>query len=313
MNKKIVVFGGGTGITQLLSGLKLFPVDITAVIAVSDNGSSTGKLREEFSMPAMGDIRKVIISLSDVSEEIKNLLAYRFNTYSDLNGHPIGNLIMVGMYQMCHSLKDSIEVLSRFLNIRHKVLPLSEDNLVLMGETVDHEIVEGEEEITKYHKRYCRLFYKQEPKVLDEVLTSIKEADVIIFSMGSLFTSIIPHLLAKDVIKALDASKAKIIYTCNAVTQPGETDDFKVSDHVNVLNSYLGTHKVDVVVASKTKIPKKIVDKYATSEQKDLVVVDPNNIKNTKLVIEDMLVIENNVIRHDVMKLATLLFNEIVR
>ena len=99
MNKKIVVFGGGTGITQLLSGLKLFPVDITAVIAVSDNGSSTGKLREEFSMPAMGDIRKVIISLSNVSEEIKNLLAYRFNTYSDLNGHPIGNLIMVGMYQ----------------------------------------------------------------------------------------------------------------------------------------------------------------------------------------------------------------------
>ena len=154
MNKKIVVFGGGTGISYLLKGLNLFPVDITAVISVSDNGSSTGKLREEFVMPAMGDIRKVITSLSDVDNKIKDLLEYRFNTYSDLNGHPIGNLLMVGMYNMTGSLKESIEVLTNFLNIRHKVLPLSEDYLTLMGETIDGKIITGEEEIYSHTDLY---------------------------------------------------------------------------------------------------------------------------------------------------------------
>lgn len=315
MNKKIVVFGGGTGISYLLKGLNLFPVDITAVISVSDNGSSTGKLREEFLMPAIGDIRKVITSLSDVDTKIKDLLEYRFNTYSDLNGHPIGNLMMVAMYNMTGNLKESIEVISKFLNIKHKVLPLSEDYLTLMGETIDGRIIEGEEEITKEKTKYKRLFYKEEPKIEQEVLESIKEANLIIFSMGSLYTSILPHLISKEIINALDNAKAPILYTSNAVTQPGETDNYKVSDHIKTLNKYLNKRKIDVVIAPNTVIPDKIVKKYETSEQKDLVKIDKENIKklNCKLIESDNLTIENNRIRHDSLKIANEVFNYIMR
>lgn len=315
MNKKIVVFGGGTGISYLLKGLNLFPVEITAVISVSDNGSSTGKLREEFLMPAIGDIRKVITSLSDVDTKIKDLLEYRFNTYSDLNGHPIGNLMMVAMYNMTGNLKEAIEILTKLLNIKHKVLPLSEDYLTLMGETEKGEIIEGEEEITKAKTKYKRLFYKEEPKIEKEVLNAIKEADLIIFSMGSLYTSILPHLISKEIINALDNAKAPILYTSNAVTQPGETDNYKVSDHIKVLNKYLNKRKIDVVIAPNTNIPDKIVKKYETSEQKDLVKIDKENIKklNCKLIESDNLTIENNRIRHDSLKIANEVFNYIMR
>ncbi len=315
MNKKIVVFGGGTGISYLLKGLNLFPVDITAVISVSDNGSSTGKLREEFLMPAMGDIRKVITSLSDVDTKIKGLLEYRFNTYSDLNGHPIGNLIMVAMYNMTGNLKESIEVLRKFLNIKHKVLPLSEDYLTLMGETYNGKIIEGEEEITKEQTKYKRLFYKEEPKIEKEVLKSILEADLIIFSMGSLYTSILPHLISEEIKNTLEQTKCPILYTCNAVTQPGETDNFTVSDHLKILNKYLNKRKIDVVIAPNTIIPEKIVKKYETKEQKDLVKIDKKEIEklNCELIESDNLTIENNTIRHDSLKLANAVFNYIMR
>ncbi len=315
MNKKIVVFGGGTGISYLLKGLNLFPVDITAVISVSDNGSSTGKLREEFLMPAMGDIRKVITSLSDVDTKIKGLLEYRFNTYSDLNGHPIGNLIMVAMYNMTGNLKESIEVLRKFLNIKHKVLPLSEDYLTLMGETYNGKIIEGEEEITKEQTKYKRLFYKEEPKIEKEVLKSILEADLIIFSMGSLYTSILPHLISEEIKNTLEQTKCPILYTCNAVTQPGETDNFTVSDHLKILNKYLNKRKIDVVIAPNTIIPEKIVKKYETKEQKDLVKIDKKEIEklNCELIESDNLTIENSTIRHDSLKLANAVFNYIMR
>ena len=309
--KKVVVFGGGTGITQLLLGLKLFPVDITAVVTVADNGKSTGKLREEFDMPAVGDIRKVIVSLSDIDSKMKDLLSYRFDTTSDLDGHPIGNLIMAGMYNITGSLKESIQVLSKFLNVEHKVLPLSEDYLTLMGETENHKIIEGEHLITESSEKIIRLFYKEEPNVIKDVLKEISKADLIIFSMGSLFTSILPHIICKQVVSAIDKSRAKIMYTCNAVTQPGETDNFTVSDHVKTINSYLGKRKVSYVLAATSKIPKEIVEKYATAEQKDLVVIDPEELKRIgcQLLTSDMLGIKDNMIRHKSLKLGAAIFN----
>lgn len=315
MNKKVVVFGGGTGISYLLSGLKQFPIDITAVISVCDDGSSTGKLRQEFNIPAIGDIRKVIISLSNVDEDIKKLLAYRFDTYSDLNGHPIGNLIMVGMYNITGSLKDSISVLSEFLDVKSKVLPLSEDNLTLVGKTILNKEIVGESEITLSNEKFASFYYKEEPKVLKEVLDAVNEADLIIFSMGSLYTSILPHILCKELISAIDKSSAKIMYTCNAVTQPGETDGFKVSNHLDILNKYLGKKKIDMVVAASSKIPKDIVKKYSTTEQKDLVLIDKDKIKklNCELISGDILTIENNTIRHNSLKLANLIFNCLMR
>lgn len=313
--KKIVVFGGGTGISYLLKGLKEFPLEITTVISVADNGSSTGKLRQEFDMPAVGDLRKVVISLANVDDNIKKLLSYRFNTYSDLNGHPIGNLIMVGMYNITGSLKESMEVLCEFLDVKHKILPISEDNLTLIGKTIDGKIIKGEENITMSNSKFDNFTYEKEPHVLEEVKQSVKEADLIIFSIGSLYTSILPHILCKELIEEIDNSKAKIMYTCNAVTQPGETDDFKVSDHIKVLNKYLGKRKIDVVIASSSRIPQNIVKKYSNSEQKDLVKIDKEEIKklNCELIVGDILLLENEMIRHDSIKTANLIFNYLLR
>ena len=315
MKKKIVVFGGGTGLSSLLTGLKDFPVEITAVITVSDNGRSTGKLREEFSTPAVGDIRKVLTNLSDLPEEIKSIMEYRFETYSDLDGHPLGNLVLTAMLNKTKNLKKSIEYLSKLLDVKHKVLPLSEDYLTLMGETYDGKIIEGEANLTKAHTKYKKIFYKETPHVEKDVLKAVKEADLIILSMGSLYTSILPHLLCKQIIEAINTSQAKVMYLCNAMTQPGETDNFGVSDHIDILEKYLGTNSIDVVVASNTKLDSKILEKYETEEQKDPVIIDYENLKNRKLEIieSDLLTTKDNTIRHNSLKLSSIIFSYLMR
>ena len=315
MNKKVVVFGGGTGISFLLRGLKNFPVDITAIITVYDDGSSTGKLREEFLMPAMGDIRNAIVSLSDANDKIKDLLQYRFDTYTDLNGHPIGNLIMVAMYNMTGSLKESIKALSGFLNVRHKILPISEDYLTLVAETESGEVIHGESEIGHSGKRIKKLYYDEDPLIDKEVIEEILSADLIIFSIGSLFTSIIPNLLSSEVIAAIDKSNAKLLYTCNAVCQMGETEDFTAADHVATINNYLGKRKLDAVIVADSNLPQDVLDKYISSENKKLVKCDTARLKELgcKVIKDDLLVIENNYIRHDNLKFATCIFNYLMR
>ena len=316
MYKKVVVLGGGTGISYLLRGLKDFPVDITAVITVSDNGRSTGKLREEFHTPAVGDIRKVITNLSQIDEPIKKMMSYRFNTSSDLDGHAVGNLILTAMLDITGSLKESINSLSKLLDVRHTVLPISEDSdLTLMGFTSDGNIVEGEEQITKANCQFEKIYYKNEPKVLDEVLRALEEADLIIFSMGSLYTSILPNIICREVKEVLKKTKAPIMYICNAVTQPGATDNFKVSDHLKLINKYLDNKKIDVVVASNSKIDSNIALKYETKEQKDPVVIDYEELEkmNVELIEDDLLIIEENRIRHDSLRLSSLVFSYLMR
>lgn len=316
MHKKVVVLGGGTGLSSLLRGLKEFPLDITAIITVSDNGKSTGKLRREFNTPAVGDIRKVITNLSGTDDPIKQMMSYRFHTSSDLNGHAVGNLILTSMLEITGSLKESIACLSKLLDVKHKVLPISEDShLVLMGKDISGNIVEGEEQITKSHRKFERIYYKEEPQVLEEVIDAIKNADLVIFSMGSLYTSILPNIICKQVKESLNVTKAPIMYLCNAVTQPGETDQYTVGDHVELLNQYLDQKQIDVVVASNTKIDQKIAQKYETEEQKDPVKIDYGKLDHlgVELLEADLIVVEQNVLRHNSMKLSSLIFSYLMR
>lgn len=316
MYKKVAVLGGGTGISYLLRGLKDFPLDITAIITVSDNGRSTGKLREEFNTPAVGDIRKVITSLSNIDKPIKDMMEYRFNTSSDLDGHALGNLVLTAMLDITGSLKASIASLSKLLDVKQTVLPISEDSsLTLMGIDKEGNIIEGEEQITKAHRQFERIFYKEEPKVLPEALTAIKEADLIIFSMGSLYTSILPNIICQEVKATLNETKAPIMYLCNAVTQPGETDGFNVSDHIHLINKYLDNKKIDVVIASNTEIDKRVALKYSTAEQKEAVKIDHENIEklNVELIEDDLIVVENNILRHNSLKLSSLIFSYLMR
>lgn len=316
VNKKVVVFGGGTGLSYLLRGLKDFPLDITAVITVSDSGKSTGKLREEFHVPAVGDIRHVLSSLSSTDDNIKKMLEYRFNTTSDLDGHALGNLILISLLNITGSLKESIEDLSTLLDIKDKVLPLTEEaDITLMAETKDGNIIKGEENITLSTSNIKRLFYKREPKILDDVKMAIKEADLIIFSMGSLYTSLLPHLISKDIIKCFDQSNAPIMYLCNIVTQPGETDGFSVSDHIKLINGYLGNHKLNVVIASNSKISEEMALRYANKEQKDPVKIDyPVLAKcDVELIEADLLTISDNTLKHHSQKLSALIFSYLMR
>ena len=317
MYKKVVVMGGGTGISYLLKGLKDFPVDITAVITVSDNGRSTGKLREEFHTPAVGDIRKVITNLSQIDEPIKEMMSYRFKTSSDLDGHAVGNLILTAMLEITGSLKESINHLSKLLDVRHTVLPISEDSdLTLMGEDEHGNVIEGEDQITHAHRHIQKIFYKNEPRVLPEVIDAIKKADLIIFSMGSLYTSILPNIICKDVQKALNNAKAPIMYLSNIVTQPGETDGFSVGDHVKLLNRYLDKKKVDVVIASNTKISEKMAKKYESEEQKDPVLIDYEELEKigVELIEDDLMIIdEDNTLKHNSLKLSSIIFSYLMR
>jgi len=306
--KKVTVFGGGTGMSTLLRGLKEFPIDLRTVVSVCDDGRSTGKLRKEFNIPAMGDIRKVMTSLAKTEPLMEKLLEYRFDTNSDLNEHTVGNLLLTAGAKVTGNLSEGITAISKVLNLKGKVIPFSEDNITLVAKMNDGSIVEGESEITESPLKIQTVYYKAEPKVCEDVIKSIKESDLIIFSMGSLYTSIIPNLLSKEVIKELDKSKAKIMYVCNMMSQPGETDNFRVSDHIKTINSYLGNRKIDVVIANDGLIDKKIAKKYATQEQKDPILIDDTNI-DCELITGNYVSIEDGVIRHNVIKVSLAIFS----
>lgn len=309
MNKKVVVLGGGTGLSTLLKGLKMFPVDITAIVSVSDDGRSTGKLRDEFNIPAVGDVRQVLVALSETEPLVEKLLNYRFNTTSDLNGHTVGNLLLTAASNLTGNMSDGVKALSKVLNLRGKVVPLTEDNVTLMGKMEDNSIVEGEHNITECDKKIKEVFYKDTPEINSFALKAIRDANLIILSMGSVFTSIIPNLICKSVIDEIDKSNANVIYVCNMMTQPGETDSFKVSDHVNLLNSYLGMKKIHTVLVNNKNIPKKLLDKYSSEEQKDQVIVDFENLTDTKVIASNFFQIQNNMIRHDSLKLGLSIFS----
>ena len=313
MKKKVVVLGGGTGMSSLLYGLKEFPLDITSVVSVCDDGQSTGRLRVEFHIPAVGDIRKVIVSLSETDELVEKLLNYRFKTTSDLDGHTVGNLLLTAMANMTGNMSDGIEALGKILNLKGKILPLTEDNVTLCAKMTDGSIIEGEHNITESPKKVSSVYYKETPEVNREVIKAINEADAIILSMGSIYTSIIPNLLCKEVIKALDESNAPIIYTCNLMTQPGETDGLSVSQHVKIINKYLGKRKVNVVVANNGKISEETKKRYETLEQKDEVKLDLDNLKDVKVIKNNYATIEDEHLRHDAIALSVDLFKYIIK
>lgn len=311
MNKKVVILGGGTGMSTLLRGLKKFPLDITAIVSMCDDGKSTGRLRKEFKIPAVGDIRRVIVALSETEPLVEEIFNYRFNTTSDLNGHTLGNLFLTALSNITGNMSDGIESFGKVLNLKGKVLPLTEDNVILMGKMADNSIVEGEHNITQDKNSIIDVFYKEKPIVNPKAVKAIQEADLIILSMGSIFTSIIPNLICEEIVNAIDNSKAKIMYVCNMMTQPGETDSFKASDHIILLNRYLGKRKIDTIVVNNKKIDEDIRKKYETMEQKDQVEIDITTLErqNTEIIADDFVLIEDEMIRHDVIRLAVHIFS----
>ncbi len=309
--KKIIVFGGGAGLSCLLSGLKLFPLEVTTVIAVSDNGSSTGVLKEEFDIPAVGDVGKVLLSMANVDDDFVSLLRYRFrNENSTLYNHPVRNILMTALIDLKGNLTEATRYMCSLLNIKGVVLPLTEERADLVGHSETEDYF-GEVVVSQNIKNISTLSYDHDITIGNEVRKGIAEADLIIFSPGSLYTSILPHLIVDDIVKAIEVAKAPIMYVSNLVTQPGETDGYRVSDHIKVLNQHLGNRKVDVVVSNNGKIDPEIVQKYLVTENKTMVDLDRNNVsvQGAQIIEDDIFCIEDGRIRHKALNTAFQIFS----
>ena len=309
--KKIVIFGGGSGLSQLLKGIKLFPLDITAVVSVFDNGRSTGLLRKEMHIPAVGDISKVMLSMSDADEDVINLMNYRFVKSKSLGIHSVKNLLLTALLDLKGNFAQALPVMEKILDVKGNILPITEDDINLVGITSDGQKIRGEAQITECAKKIVEVRYDKDLNINPKVLKAIKEADLIIFSAGSLLTSVAPHLVDKKFVKAINSAKAEKMYICNLFTQPGETDGFSVADHIKYLEKYLGKNSIDVVIANNTIMSSKLAAKYATEEQKDPVLLKEDELAKMKIkVIADKLfTIEDNMYRHDSLKTGYLIFS----
>lgn len=313
---KVVVIGGGTGLSTMLRGLKQYTSHITAIVTVGDDGGGSGKIREDLGMLPPGDIRNCILALADTEPLMEDLLQYRF-TEGSLKGQCFGNLFLAAMAGISENFEDAVQKMSSVLAVKGKVLPVTLDDMKLVAELENGEIIEGESkipsEVIVRKTRIKKLAIKPiDAKPLEEAIKAINNADVIIMGPGSLYTSIIPNLLVKGIPEAICKSPAKKVYISNVMTQPGETDGFKVSNHLKVLMDYGVAGNIDYVIANNGIIPPDIKEKYA-KENAELVVLDYENISNLNVnVIEaDLIKITKRYVKHNAEKLAELIMKNI--
>lgn len=260
----IVIIGGGTGIFPFLQALKELPFTTSAIVTVSDSGGSSGKLRQEYSIPAPGDIRRALIALSEQkSSFLEKLFNYRF-TEGSLSGHNIGNLMIAGLTEMTGDFSESIYQLSKILAVKGNVIPFTLENLTLCAEFDDNTVVSGEAEIRKAKKRIQRIFFDPPYcKPLIRVIEAIDKADVILIGPGSLYTSILPSLIITPISDIIDRSDALKIYSVNLMTEVGETDNYKVSRHITALKDNTGYNVANYVLLNNGKISESALEKYA--------------------------------------------------
>ncbi|SMO65318.1 gluconeogenesis factor YvcK family protein [Melghirimyces algeriensis] len=309
-NPRIVVVGGGTGLAVLLRGLKKLPVEITAIVTVADDGGSSGRIRSDLQMPSPGDIRNVMVALADTEPLLESVLQYRFRNGDGLAGHNLGNLMIAALKDITGDFNHAIQYMSRVLAVRGQVLPSTEEEVELWAEMDDGTLVKGESQIPKSGKTIRRVFLEPEGVApLPTALDAIEEADGIIFGPGSLYTSILPNLLVKDITQAIRRSAAKKIYICNVMTQAGETDHFTASDHVAAIFDHVGRNFFDVVIVNKKAPPSATLERYA-EEGATMVQADVERLKtfDCQVIADDLVQIET-VIRHDAAKLNEWIVN----
>ncbi|VHD93003.1 transporter [Streptococcus pyogenes] len=277
-NPKMTVIGGGTGISIILKSLRNEAVDITAVVTVADDGGSSGELRNAMQLAPPGDLRNVLLAMSDMPKFYERVFQYRFNESDGaLAGHPLGNLIIAGISEMQGSTYNAIQILTKFFHITGKIYPSSEQALTLHAVFKDGHEVAGESSIAKYqgmidHVYVTNTYNDQKPQASRKVVEAILESDMIVLGPGSLFTSILPNLVIPEIKEALRQTKAEVVYICNIMTQYGETEQFSDADHVAVLNQHLGRDLIDTVLVNVAKVPQAYMNSNKFDEY--LVQVD---------------------------------------
>jgi len=305
MRPKIVVIGGGTGLSVMLRGLKEKPLDITAIVTVADDGGSSGILRNELQIPPPGDIRNVLMALADAEPLLTEVLQYRFSSITGLAGHSLGNLMLAAMTDISGDFVSGVRELSRVLAVRGRVLPAADKSIVLKAEMTDGTIITGESLIPKAGKQIKRVFIEPpDVEPLAEAVEAIEEADAILIGPGSLYTSIIPNLLVPKLANAIVQSNAVKLFVCNVMTQPGETDNYAVSDHLDAVYKHIGHHLFDYVIVNDGELPPQVVNKYAEKGSR-AVHLDLEEVTNRGYkVIADRLVLFRTFLRHDAERLS---------
>lgn len=307
---RIVTIGGGTGLSVLLTGLKEYTSNISAIVTVADDGGSSGRLRQEFDILPPGDIRNCLVALADASTLMRELFQFRFETTSELSGHSFGNLFITVMTRLTGDFEKAIKETSKVLALRGQVIPSTLNNVVLVAKHKDGSTTVGEDKIPKTNRPIEKVSLNPlESLATPDALKAIEEAQMIILGPGSLYTSIMPNLLIKDISRAIADSAAIKVYVCNVMTQPGETDSLSASDHIKALVNHSHPRVIDYCIINTGEIPTDILKRYA-GQNSYPVVNDMRKIENMgyRVIEDDFGIVEDGVIRHDPVKLARIIF-----
>lgn len=299
-HKKVVVIGGGHGQSAICRGIKnIDNIEISAIVTVADDGGSTGRLRRKFHIPAMGDIRNVMTSLAESETLMTDIMNYRFDdpdgTEEDISGHNLGNLILTALTQKTGSFMEAVQEIQKVLNVKGKIIPATSQVITLLAEMEDGVVVKGEANIPDRSNRIKRVFYDQDVKAEPDAIKAIHDADLIIYGIGSVYTSILPNVIIPEMKQALNHANARKVYFCNAMTQPGETDGYCLEDHVKALTEHGAP--VDAVITSTESIPDEILLKYYSEGSTPVYIRDIYH--DYAIIRKPLLVFDNGLIRHN--------------
>lgn len=314
---KVVVIGGGTGLSVLLRGLKKFTSNITAIVTVADDGGGSGKLREDLGMLPPGDIRNCILALADTEPIMEKLLQYRFED-GTLKNQSFGNLLIAAMAGISDNFEDAIKRINDIFAVMGKVLPVTTEDVTLYAKLQNGQIIKGESQIPikslELGSPIAKVFMKpKKAAALEESLEAIMNADVIVLGPGSLYTSILPNLLIEDIPKAIEKSSAIKVYVSNLMTQPGETDGYSLGDHVKAIQNHINKNVIEYVYGNNEGIPEDILDKYKEEgadpvvfKERDRQYFEKNRIK---LIQDNFVEIKKGYLRHNAVKLSEDIIN----
>ncbi len=302
---RIVAVGGGTGLPNVLSSLKHYTSNLTAVVTVADDGGSSGRLRKDFGTPPPGDIRNCIVALSDQETLLNHLFQYRFKGHGDLKGHSFGNLFITVMREITGDFGKAVEESSKVLSTRGTVMPVTFENMTLQAKLKNGKTLTGESLIGQSKSPIESVMLKEKRiRPNKEVLKAILEADAVVLGPGSLYTSILPNLLIPEVAETIALSRAIKILVCNVMTQPGETDFFSVADHVKAVLKHTGPNFVHYVIANKEKVPARLLKKYEAFGQEPVVLDDDAVEEQGVKLVKANLLHQEDYVRHSPEKLG---------
>ena len=307
---KIVVIGGGTGLSTILHGLKEHTSNITAIVTVADDGGSSGRLREQFDMLPPGDIRNCLVALADAEPLMRELFQFRFGDESELKGHSFGNLFITAMCKVTGDFEKAIKESSKVLAIRGSVIPSTFEKVKLVAEYQSGEKIVGETKIVKQNAAIKKVYLDPlHCKASKESFEAIADADIIVLGPGSLYTSVIPNLLVDGIAEKIAESKAQKVYVCNVMTQTGETDNYTAFDHMNALVAHTRSDIVNYCIVNTGKVLKELLKKYEEEGAYPVAADSDKIIENGYNVIEGDVVNTKNYVRHDAKKLSKIIID----